>query len=221
MSAPAAPDTDTVDNETVDGESVDEETVDGRRLRGVRSRDKVVDALLELYDEGEIRPGAAEIARRAGVSERSVFRHFEDLDALVEAAIARQFARIGYLFAAPPAAGSRAARVAAIVEQRLAIHGAAAAAIRAATRIAPDSPRLQTTFATRRRILRDQISVLFDKELSRRSPDDRTQLLLALSAVSSLEHIEHLCVEMQLSRDRCRSVVTRSITALLSSRKAQ
>jgi hypothetical protein len=39
---------------------------DGRRQRSARSRDAVVDAILELLREGNLRPGADEIAARAG-----------------------------------------------------------------------------------------------------------------------------------------------------------
>ena len=36
-------------------------------------------ALLDLLEAGEMRPTAAQIAQRAGVSLRSVFQHFESL----------------------------------------------------------------------------------------------------------------------------------------------
>src|SRR3954464_13078049 len=96
-----------------------DQAMDGRRLRSDRSRAAVVDALLTLYEEGNPQPGAAEIARRAGVSERSVFRHFEDLDSLAETAIEREIERVGSLFRAPSAEGPTDARVRALVDQRL------------------------------------------------------------------------------------------------------
>ena len=55
---------------------------DGRRASRERNRIAVVDALLDLYAEGNLRPGAGEVARRAGLSRRSVFRYFDDLDDL-------------------------------------------------------------------------------------------------------------------------------------------
>ncbi len=64
-----------------------EDSVDRRRLRTERGRQLVVDALLAYYDEGDPEPGAAKIAARAGVSERTVFRYFDDLDSLAAAAI--------------------------------------------------------------------------------------------------------------------------------------
>src|SRR5438477_12334446 len=106
---------------------------DGRRLRSDRSRAAVVEALLTLYEEGVAQPGAAEIARRAGVSERSVFRHFEDLDSLAEATIDRELERVGDLFRAPAVDGALEERVRALVEQRLALYAATGSVARAAS----------------------------------------------------------------------------------------
>ena len=57
---------------------------DGRVVRGLRNREALVDAIITLNEEGVLRPSAAEIAERAGVSLRSVYRHFEDIDAFME-----------------------------------------------------------------------------------------------------------------------------------------
>ncbi len=55
-------------------------SVDGRVLRGQRNREAVVASFLALIEEGDLRPTARAIAERAGVSPRSVFQHFEDLE---------------------------------------------------------------------------------------------------------------------------------------------
>ena len=57
-------------------------TEDGRHARRDRNRLAVVDAMLELYVEGNLDPSSDEIAERAGLSPRSLFRYFEDLDDL-------------------------------------------------------------------------------------------------------------------------------------------
>src|SRR4051794_18549457 len=64
--------------------------VDGRRERARRSREAVVDAILALLREGTLRPGVAQIAARADVSERTVFRHFQDLEQLFAEAAEHQ-----------------------------------------------------------------------------------------------------------------------------------
>jgi AcrR family transcriptional regulator len=55
---------------------------DGRRERSRSSRSKIVAALLDLIGKGEFDPSTARVAEVAGVGLRSVFRHFNDMDAL-------------------------------------------------------------------------------------------------------------------------------------------
>ena len=55
---------------------------DGRRRRSLDSRARIVAAMLELIREGEISPGAEQVAARAQVGLRTVFRHFKDMDSL-------------------------------------------------------------------------------------------------------------------------------------------
>src|SRR5437773_2271487 len=64
--------------------------VDGRTARAQRTKAAVVDALLQLINEGDLRPTAPRIAERAKVSLRSVFQHFTDLEALYAAATSRE-----------------------------------------------------------------------------------------------------------------------------------
>ena len=42
--------------------------------------------MLELFEKGNLRPTAAEIAERADVSLRALFNHFKDNDSLIAAA---------------------------------------------------------------------------------------------------------------------------------------
>ncbi len=59
-----------------------EEVVDGRRQRSERSRAQIVAAMLAVIEGGDMDPGAAAVAEAAGVSLRTVFRHFEEMDSL-------------------------------------------------------------------------------------------------------------------------------------------
>src|ERR1044072_5768679 len=71
--------------------SAPEAATDGRSARAARTRDAVVEALLSLLDEGNLRPTARQVAERAGVSLRSVYVHFDDLEDLFTAAAHRFF----------------------------------------------------------------------------------------------------------------------------------
>lgn len=55
---------------------------DGRRKRGDQSRRQIVDAMIELVRSGEMSPSAAQVAERAGVGLRTVFRHFDEMEIL-------------------------------------------------------------------------------------------------------------------------------------------
>jgi AcrR family transcriptional regulator len=55
---------------------------DGRRRRGEDNRAKIVAAMLEIIHSGELAPSAEQVAARADVGLRTVFRHFQDMDSL-------------------------------------------------------------------------------------------------------------------------------------------
>jgi len=57
-------------------------SADGRRRRGQDSRDRIVQAMLDLVREGDVSPSAELVAARADVGLRTVFRHFKDLESL-------------------------------------------------------------------------------------------------------------------------------------------
>lgn len=60
----------------------DEPKADGRVNRSVVTRQKIVSALTELIYEGSLSPTAEQVAKRADVGLRTVFRHFDDMDSL-------------------------------------------------------------------------------------------------------------------------------------------
>ena len=67
------------------GNQTELRVVDGRRQRSERSRAAILTAALNLIDRGNYAPTTREIAQEAGVGLRSFFRHFEDMEALIEA----------------------------------------------------------------------------------------------------------------------------------------
>jgi len=79
----------------------------------------VVDALLDLYTEGNLRPSTEEIAARSGLSPRSLFRYFDDVDDLTRTAISRIEARAVPLAAIDAEPGeSSEVKIKALVDQR-------------------------------------------------------------------------------------------------------
>ena len=94
------------------------EATAGRGLRSVRTRRAIIDALLSLIDDGELAPTGRQVAERAGVGLRTVFQHFEDLEALHMEAATRHIERIAPLLETVGSDGSSVQRVEAMVRVR-------------------------------------------------------------------------------------------------------
>lgn len=67
--------------------------IDGRRLRSQQSRQRIVDAMIELVRAGIREPTAEQVAARAGLAMRTVFRHFADMEGLYREICRRMHAR--------------------------------------------------------------------------------------------------------------------------------
>lgn len=94
--------------------------VDGRRQRSARSQAAIVDAFLALLKSDGQRPSVDAVANRSGVSVRSIFRHFEDLDSLYAAAVDQRVDAVlaSWDTGSVAASGKIADRVDATVEAR-------------------------------------------------------------------------------------------------------
>ena len=62
--------------------AADGKRVDGRRERSRSSHKRIVAAMMDLIENGDLMPSAARVAEEAGVGLRTVFRHFDDMDSL-------------------------------------------------------------------------------------------------------------------------------------------
>jgi AcrR family transcriptional regulator len=194
---------------------------DGRTRRRARNVDVVVDAMLGLLGEGRGWPSASEIAARAGLSERSVYRYFDDLDALARAAVDTQTARADHLFQAldvAPGAGL-AERIDRLVDHRVTMYDQVGSIVQAARARAGLHAPIAEALAHRRDQLRDQLAALFAPELDAvRSHDGAPaadDLLAALEVVSGFEALHTLRVEQGRSAARTRRILHRAVAALL------
>jgi AcrR family transcriptional regulator len=185
---------------------------DGRHLRRAQNREAVLDALVELFDEGDYTPGTSKIAERAGLSPRSLFRYFDDVDDLHRAAIERS-----RLTAAPltvmdidPAAPT-ADKIARFVEARVRLHEAVGNAERATRLSAHRHAVIADQLREGRGFFRDQARNVFAPELERRS-----ELLPAVDALTSIETYDLFRTTHGLSRPKTIAALVAALTALLS-----
>ena len=190
---------------------------DGRRLRRAVNRQAVVDALLDLYQEGNLRPGTDEIAERAGISPRSLFRYFDDTDDLAGEAITRQLARavpLVQLDIGPDAPFDE--RVRALVDQRVRLFATIGQAAHVARLRAPFQPRLAATVAEGRHYLRNQLAALFAPELGALGGERAEQALASSDVLASFESYQLLTGDPGGSTERASAVIVAALTALLS-----
>ncbi|MHB1486255.1 MAG: TetR/AcrR family transcriptional regulator [Acidimicrobiales bacterium] len=188
------------------------EEVDGRRLRRGQNREAVIDALLELFRTGDYQPGSHVIADRAGLSPRSLFRYFDDIDDLHHAAIDRQLAAARPLLdvgVGPDAPLEE--RIDRIVNARVRLFETIAPAARAGRVSAHRHPVVSRQIHDSRSYLRQQLTTLFEAELG----GGRRSLLPAIDALCSFETHELLRVDQRLSRTTAVSVLVDALHALL------
>ena len=141
--------------------------IDGRTMRRNRNRTAVITALLDMIREGDLHPGAAEIADRAGVSHRSIFRYFDDLDDLVRTAIDQAFQDAAPL-STLPAPGSKTLdqRIADVVDARLALFVFVDGTMQLARMRAYSIPSIDEAIALVAEEFRVQLGEQFETELA-------------------------------------------------------
>jgi AcrR family transcriptional regulator len=187
---------------------------DGRRARRHRSRDLAVDAVLDLLNDGVTRPTAQQVAERSGVSLRSIFRIFDDVETLHATAAAKQQDRVRHLFVNVDPDGALDARVDAIARVTAGVYATVAPVRRAALRAAAESSILRDELGRARVWLRREIERVFDQELT--DLDDDGITYAALEAALSFEAWDQLRSGQGMDAERTKQVTTRTLLALLA-----
>ncbi len=166
-------------------------TTDGRVARGERTRAAIVGAFLDLLSDGDARPTAREIAARAGVSVRSIFQHFEDLEALRRDVVELQTRRLRPVVEALPTGGDRGDRVAALARHRRRLYEQIAPVRRSMAGI-DRTGAIEQGLADLHRRLRAQVRAQFAPELSPLPRAESGPLLAALDALTAFEAWDQL-----------------------------
>lgn len=165
--------------------SVTVAAVDGRRARSVKTRETIVDAAISLLDGGDLKPTAAAIAARAGLSVRSVFQHFSDLEDLFLAVSDRQTNRVARLYTGTSYEGDLAARVQVFVNYRATLYETIAPIRRAAMLQEPFSKVVASRLELARNLHRLDVERAFAPELEAARTAGDTRLADTVAAVCS------------------------------------
>lgn len=188
-----------------------EPAVDGRMRRSQRSGHAIVEALLELVGEGTVEPTAQQVAQRAGVGMRTVFRRFSDMESLFAEMDARLQAEALPLLVGGRPHGTIAERARMLVRQRCAFFERIGPFKRSGNLKRPRSAFLSSRHAMLVRELR--------RDLLRWLPELHGQpadLIDALDLATSFEAWDRLRTEQRLSTQRTLATMDRMVQALVS-----
>jgi AcrR family transcriptional regulator len=191
--------------------------VDGRRASRQRNLAAVVDAMLELFAEGNFEPGAQEVAERSGVSRRSVFRYFDDMETLGRLAIQRMHDRLSRSMRPDePVSAPLADRIASLARQRARLFEIGAPAARVLRLRAPFNPLMAEELEKNRLLLDSQVETYFAAEFDAMDPSLRPELLAAVQMLYAFEPFESLLVR-GVPHQRAIEVVERAVTGIFAS----
>ncbi len=186
-----------------------ETQTDGRAQRSERSRGAIVRAMLDLITEGIPAPTAQQVAGRADVGVRTVFRHFSDMETLFAAMTDAIWLEIEPLVVLENQTGPLKERVERLLERRVLI-------------FEKISPYFRASIAQRRRSSfiqeqRDRDTRLFRRDLKRWLPELESatpDVADALEMALSFEAWDRMRCEQKLGTKRAANAVRRLVTPL-------
>lgn len=184
-------------------------TTDGRRRRSEISRDRIVGAMLALIEGGAISPSAEDVAARAQVGLRSVFRHFKDMESLY-AEITLRLAQ-GYAASlAPFESVGWEAQLFEAIDRRVGIYERLLPFKRAADAHRHKSATIQAHHEAITALLRARLQALMPPHLV-----GNVLAFEALDLLLSVETWARLRMDQQLSPENAQALVEQQVRLLL------
>jgi len=184
---------------------------DGRRQRSDESRRRIVEAMLEFAREGQAQPSAEEVADRAGVGRRTVFRLFTDMETLYREMHAVMMSRIEDIKAIPIKGDTPAERLECIIERRVRLYEEIMPIKTAADTLRQQSKFLQEAHENVVQLLRLMLQFLLPKEIK-----DDSDKFEALDVALSLETWRRLRQDQKLSVKNARRVWEKMVAAIIA-----
>lgn len=206
MTSPDSP-PDNLSDKLLDGPQPE---LDGRRRRGQDNRARIVSAMMEIIHGGNVAPSAEQVAVRADVGLRTVFRHFQDMDSLYREIGAVVSRRVRSALEGPLSAPDWRGRVLELLARRN----------EAFEMIAPYK-RAADVFRHRSKYLGQDYTAMVSelrRVLLRELPPDilaDATRIEALDMLLSFETWSRLRREQALTRDQTRAVLEAAVRPLL------
>jgi AcrR family transcriptional regulator len=196
--------------------SIPASAVDGRSLRRERNRQDIVNALLDLIETGETEISAALIASKAGLSERSIFRYFDDVNDLYRSVCDLAFSKeIEYALIDDAGVGSLDTKIENFVNQRVRIYTMNEKIAPAARSFAFKNPIIKNQLVVGRKLLRNQIITHFSEELSAFDKQQQQVAVAIIDSLTTFEYYDMMRSDQKMSVQAIKSVLTESIRKAL------
>ena len=164
---------------------------------------------MALVEEGQISPIAEQVAERAQVGLRSVFRHFNDMDSLF-AEMAGRLSRHYQPALAPFASPDWRGRLAEAIERRVTAYEMLLPYKRAADAHRHSSPAIQTNYAHTSQLLRNRLKSLLPSHL-----ENDFNALETLDFLLSMESWQRLRLDQKLSVSAARAIIEAQTKAVV------
>jgi AcrR family transcriptional regulator len=184
-------------------------STDGRRRRSEQSRDRIVAAMMTLVEEGKLNPVAEEVADRAEVGLRSVFRHFKDMDSLY-AEMALRLARHYQDALAPFESADWRGQLFEAIDRRIGIYERLLPFKRAADAHRHESVVIQNSHEATTQLLRARLRSLLPPHFQ----DDRAAFE-TLDFLLSVDSWQRLRTEQGLGAGQARDVIETLVKSLV------
>jgi TetR/AcrR family transcriptional regulator, regulator of autoinduction and epiphytic fitness len=194
--------------------AIEAEKIDGRRARGLRTRDAIISALLDLIAGGDIAPTAQRIADRAGVSVRSVYQHFADVEGLYADAAQRTYAWVRETAKDVDQSLPLAKRVDAFVDNRAGTLETLLPFNRAVRLMEPTSDRVRGYRVAMEKWEKDRVGKVFATELRAMESSRRSAAHGGIAVLASTDAWDYLRRTGQSAR-AARHVMRAGILCLL------
>ena len=190
-------------------------TTDGRKLRSEDSKRRIVSAMLELVREGRMAPRAEEVANRANVGLRTVFRRFKDMESLYAEMSVAINEKVDSVIEGSIDGNNWQEDLSGMVERRLKVYE-----IIMPYRVAAEALKFQSTVLLTRHmeIVRDERQRL--RTLLPESVLDDSAMIEGLEAALSFDMWNQLRNDQRLGPAEAGAVVSRIVRSLLGTLKS-
>jgi AcrR family transcriptional regulator len=172
---------------------------DGRVVRGLRTRQALIQSTLDLIQAGDVEPTSAAIATIAGVSSRALFQHFTSLADLYAAAFDLAVGRAFEPARAVDSGAPLSRRIELLVSDRSELFEQWLPVWHFAERVRSVAPAVGLGVTHLRKLLRERLAAWFATELGNLEPASRDLVLDSLDLAFGLDSWMNMREQLRLS----------------------